>query len=75
MKYLLLTPIASLIGGYYLLRDMATLLKHGELVRGLIIFILLSIVVILACVLINTVKELSRVRKQLGNNTYEWMVR
>jgi hypothetical protein len=74
IKYLLLTPIASLIGGYYLLRDMATLLKHGELLRGLIIFILLSIAMMLGCFLVNAVKEINRVRKQVGSDAYEWMV-
>lgn len=74
MKYLLLTPIASLIGGYYLLRDMVTLLNHGELLRGLILFILLSIAVMLGCFLVNAVKEINRVRKQVGNDAYEWMV-
>lgn len=57
------------------MRDMATLLKHGELLRGLIIFILLSVVIMLACILMNTVQELKRVRKQVGANTYDWMVR
>lgn len=71
MKYLLASPIIF----YYLMRDMATLLKHGELLRGLIIFILLSVVIMLACILMNTVQELKRVRKQVGANTYDWMVR
>ena len=70
MKYLLLSPIV----GYYILRDMATLTRHGDLVRGLALFILSAFVMILLAICIELIKELNRVKKQVGNNAYDWMV-
>lgn len=70
MKYLLLIPVA----GYYLLRDMAALTRHGDLVRGLTLFILSAIVIILLAFCIELIKELNKVKMQVGNNAYEWMV-
>lgn len=71
MKYLLLSPIA----GYYVLRDMAMLARHGDLVRGLALFVLSALVMILLAYCIELIKELNRVKKQVGNNAYEWMVK
>lgn len=70
MKYLLLSPIV----GYYILRDMAALTRHGDLLRGLALFVLSAVVIILLCFSIELVKELSKVKKQIGNDAYEWMV-
>lgn len=69
MKYLLLSPIA----GYYILRDMAMLTRHGDLVRGLALFVLSALVMILLAYCIELIKELTKVKKQLGS-AYDWMV-
>lgn len=71
MKYLLLIPVA----GYYLMRDMATLIKHEDLLRGLSLFILTALVGLLFCAWLNIARELNKVKKQIGNIAYEWMVR
>lgn len=71
MKYLLLSPIV----GYYILRDMAALTRHGDLVRGLALFTLSAVVIILMAFCIELIKELNRVKKQVGNSAYEWMVK
>lgn len=70
MKYLLLIPVA----GYYLLRDIATLIKHEDLLRGLSLFILTAFVLLFFCAWLNIARELCKVKKQVGSNAYEWMV-
>jgi len=69
MKYILLIPIVT----YYIFRDMAVLLKHGELLRGLSIFILLFLFLLFFSAWLNVVREASRVRKQIGSGVYDWL--
>ena len=71
MKYLLLIPVA----GYYLMRDMAMLINHGDLVRGLALFVLTFLVLLLSAICLNVINELNKVKKQIGDSAYKWMVR
>ncbi|HAV56589.1 MAG TPA: hypothetical protein DCX45_03505 [Acinetobacter junii] len=70
MKYILLIPIA----GYYLIRDMHTLIMHDELIRGLSLFILLFLFLLFFSAWLNIARELTRVKKQIGSGTYDWLV-
>ena len=69
MKYLLLLPVAA----YYLMRDMAMLIKHEDLLRGISLFVLTFLVGIFFSAWLNIAREQSKIRKKLGGNVYEWM--
>lgn len=71
MKYILLIPII----GYYILRDIAVFVKQGDLVRGLAIFILVFIAILFFAAWLNIARELSRVKKRVGDSAYDWLVR
>lgn len=71
MKYILLLPII----GFYLVRDIATLLAHEDLVRGLALFILTFFTLLFFTAWLNIARELSKVRKQIGGKTFDWMLK
>lgn len=69
MKYLLLLPILI----YYIIRDLPTLLEHSELFKGLSLFVLLTLSLIFLTGWVNSFKSETRLRKKLGNKTYDWL--
>lgn len=70
MKYVLLIPVI----GYYILRDIAALANHGDLLRGLLLFLLLFLFLLFFSAWLNIARELSRVKKRVGNSTYDWLI-
>lgn len=69
MKYLLLTPFLI----YYIMRDLDTFIKQGELVRGLSIFILFFLFLLFFSAWLGEIKVRTHMRKKLGKNIYDWL--
>ena len=69
MKYILLLPILI----YYIIRDLPTLLEHSELFKGLSLFVLLTFALIFLSGWIQSVRSETRLRKKLGDKTYDWL--
>jgi len=71
IKWIIISPVLI----FYLLRDMAMLLKHQDLLRGMAILILVSLLGIFFTAWLQGAKREDKVRGRLGEETYEWIER
>jgi hypothetical protein len=69
VKWIIISPLLL----FYLLRDMAMLLKHQDLVRGIAILILISLLGIFFTAWLQGAKREERMRRKLGDEAYEWI--
>lgn len=70
MKYLFLLPPVIV---FYIIRDMAILLKHQDLLRGISLLILLSLLGIFFCAWLDSVKRINRIIRKVGFKAYSWL--
>jgi hypothetical protein len=71
IKWVIISPVLL----FYLLRDMAMLLTHHDLMRGMTILILISLLGIFFTAWLQGAKREDRVKRRLGDETYEWIER
>ena len=71
IKWIIISPLLL----FYLLRDMAMLLKHQDLIRGISILILISLLGIFFTAWLQSAKREECLRKKLGDETYEWIAK
>jgi hypothetical protein len=69
IKWIVISPVML----FYLLRDMAMLLKHQDLLRGLSTLILVAMLGIFFTAWLQGARREDRARRRLGEETYEWL--
>lgn len=67
--------ILLIITLYYIQRDLPIVLAHQELVKGLILFFMITLSALLLALTLQIHKEMKQIKKKLGDKTYKWLTK